>query len=220
MENSDIDQPLKHKNTLSSFLIPKSLQKAMIGDGYSSGDSGKDKTRTDYSKLTLSSDKNEHILNLWKKCWIKSYVASFIIRYFKKIHSRIIKYGTTTNLKYTHDEKIKYIVKRKSPYVLMQDNKFLMYWNIILIILLFYCAIILPYLICFIPPSKEMNIYDIVDLIVDVFFLFDIIINFISAYDDSETDLPVVGFKDIAKNYLTGFFFIDLLAVIPFQLMN
>ena len=46
------------------------------------------------------------------------------------------------------------------------------------------------------------------------------IINFISSYDHPETNLPVIGLKDIAVNYITGFFFIDLLAVIPFQLLN
>lgn len=45
-------------------------------------------------------------------------------------------------------------------------------------------------------------------------------INFISAYDDPETLIPVIGLKAIAKNYVSGFFIIDLLAVIPFHLLD
>lgn len=50
---------------------------------------------------------------------------------------------------------------------------------------------------------------------VDGLFLIDIFINFISAYEDPVTGLPVISLKKIAFNYLTGWFCLDLLAVMP-----
>ena len=43
----------------------------------------------------------------------------------------------------------------------------------------------------------------------------DIPINFITAYEDEYTTLPVVDLKSIANNYLKGWFFIDFLTVLP-----
>ena len=58
----------------------------------------------------------------------------------------------------------------------------------------------------------------IVNIVIDVFFLIDLILTFLTAYhtDDFETE---DDYKVIAYNYLTGWFLIDLLAIIPFQYM-
>jgi hypothetical protein len=66
------------------------------------------------------------------------------------------------------------------------------------------------------PMSGE----DILDACVDGLFLIDILINFISAYEDPATGLPVISLKKIAINYLTGWFFLDLLAVMPVQIIE
>ena len=55
---------------------------------------------------------------------------------------------------------------------------------------------------------------------VDGFFGIDILINFISAYEDPINGLPVVSLKRIAINYLTGWFIIDFIAVIPTQIIE
>jgi len=55
----------------------------------------------------------------------------------------------------------------------------------------------------------------IIDLAVDFFFLIDIFVNFISAFEDPTTGFPTVSLKDIAINYLTSWFFIDFIAVFP-----
>ena len=46
-------------------------------------------------------------------------------------------------------------------------------------------------------------------------FIMDIPINFITAYEDEYTTLPVVDLKSIANNYIEGWFFIDFLTVLP-----
>ena len=86
-----------------------------------------------------------------------------------------------------------------------------------MIVLLGYVAIWLPIAVCFGKPNISDTIKpgDVVDTIVDILFGIDICLNFISAYDDPITGLPVISLKKIAKNYVSGWFWIDLVSVIP-----
>ena len=90
-----------------------------------------------------------------------------------------------------------------------------------MIILLIYVVSYVPFAICFVESDpNEMSGAQIFDLCVDGFFLCDIIIQFISAYENPINGLPVVDLKKIAINYLKGWFLIDLVATIPVQLVE
>jgi len=54
---------------------------------------------------------------------------------------------------------------------------------------------------------------------IDVLFLVDILINFNTAYTSDAFDI-VDDRKQIAKEYLQGWFTIDVLAIIPFDLLT
>ena len=43
-----------------------------------------------------------------------------------------------------------------------------------------------------------MNFAELTEFMVDILFLVDIIVNFLSAYDDQTTNLPVIDLKRIA----------------------
>mgnify|MGYP000893548026 CR=1 FL=1 len=105
----------------------------------------------------------------------------------------------------------------------MPDNVFLKYWNILMIFLLIYVAIWVPYNIC-LTSNDDINkmsafryIMYIVDIIADILFFCDLIVNFISAYDDMETGLPEIKLKKIASNYVTGWFSLDFIAILPIE---
>ena len=57
-----------------------------------------------------------------------------------------------------------------------------------------------------------------IDLIVDITFLVDILINFCTTYVD-KNDKIVASRLKIATNYLRGWFIIDMLAAVPFDLL-
>ena len=114
------------------------------------------------------------------------------------------------------DNKIKYIESIKSPLVLMPNHPFLKVWSYLMLFLMLYVATFLPYSICFFKPSDTVDTIEIADSIIDFLFMIDICVNFISSYDDPDHHLPDVKLKLIAKNYITGFFFMDLIAIIPF----
>lgn len=54
----------------------------------------------------------------------------------------------------------------------------------------------------------------------DVFFVFDIVITFLTEYTDKVTNLEVSNLKAIAKNYLRTTLIADIVAGFPFQLME
>jgi len=63
---------------------------------------------------------------------------------------------------------------------------------------------------------EESDFSITLDYVVDLLFLLDILVVFNTAYYDEDVDL-VDDRKQIAKNYLKGWFTIDLLAIIPFD---
>ncbi|CAK5079661.1 unnamed protein product [Meloidogyne enterolobii] len=59
---------------------------------------------------------------------------------------------------------------------------------------------------------------EIIDLIVDIFFIIDIIINFRTTYVN-DNDEVVSDPGKIALHYFKGWFFIDAVAAVPFDLL-
>ena len=84
-------------------------------------------------------------------------------------------------------------------------------WNICLLVILIYTAIVLPLRISFIDDNIQWRISDI---IFDTYFMLDIVVNFFSAYED---DYGIIIYKreEIAINYLKTWFLIDLLSGFP-----
>jgi len=58
----------------------------------------------------------------------------------------------------------------------------------------------------------------IVELVVDIMFIIDIIINFRTTYVNSKEEV-ISNARKIAIHYLKGWFLIDLVAAIPFDLL-
>ena len=110
----------------------------------------------------------------------------------------------------------------------MPDSNALWMWMIILMLLLLWTAIYIPYRLAFLDEvSLAVFIHECV---CDSFFLLDIIINFFTAYSEKD-DTIVVDHKKIACRYLKSWFSIDLIArysiyiyiyiySLPFQIME
>jgi Ion transport protein len=80
-----------------------------------------------------------------------------------------------------------------------------------------YTATFLPIRTAFIDQDPK-GLFEL-ETIIDILFLLDVIINFCSAYIDKNTGFIEARFKNIARSYITSWFFFDLTACIPFQLM-
>ena len=148
--------------------------------------------------------------------------ASNIKRIFTKLHDRVVTFGTTKNINRTRQDIEKRILEQKPSIVLLPDHNFKRFWNVLMIFLLAYVATYVPYGICFTTndPNGPVTTMEIVDGIVDGLFFIDIIVNFVSAYEDPYTGLPIISLKKIAFNYITSWFGLDLLAVLPVQALE
>ena len=53
---------------------------------------------------------------------------------------------------------------------------------------------------------------------IDIFFFFELLINFNSAYTDENKEI-IDNRKMIAMRYLSGWFFIDLISILPLDII-
>ncbi|KAJ8512635.1 hypothetical protein OPV22_003069 [Ensete ventricosum] len=92
------------------------------------------------------------------------------------------------------------------------------WWQMFLIVLVFYSAWASPLELAF--PQVSSGSLLVVDLVVDVFFGVDIVVSFSVAYFNSSTYLLVDDRRKIAKRYLTRpWLVMDVASTIPFHII-
>ncbi|CAI2382508.1 unnamed protein product [Moneuplotes crassus] len=183
-------------------------------DSYSEAEEHK---HNDKAFLMMSEeDKQARVEELWGKCIRTATKGALIIDRFNFLKSRVYTFGGSKNTKYERYIKIK--DSQKVPFwCIMPTSPFKIIWNITIIFLLLWTAIVVPYQTAFIDETP-LGMF-IFSLFLDFLFILDLGINFISAVElpDDQVD---VRFKAIAMAYIKGWFFIDATACIPFQLVE
>ena len=120
------------------------------------------------------------------------------------------------NINTLQKEKIK---KGKLIFILDPRSVFKAVWNICIIFLLAWTGLISPYRISFFTDDEmnQLDIFHYMDSLIDIFFAVDIMVNFITAYEDRD-GITHYQIRKIAVNYITGFFLIDFISSFPFNL--
>ena len=95
--------------------------------------------------------------------------------------------------------------------ILVPDNMFKKCWDNLILLMLGYILIVSPYRISFNNNSSMLNFIDSTN---DYIFMLDLLINFISAYEDDQGKL-IYHRPMIIKSYFFGWFFIDFISSIP-----
>ena len=81
-----------------------------------------------------------------------------------------------------------------------------------------FISIVLPYRLAFYdedPSIAWMTTW----LIIDFLFLVDLILTFMTTFTDHFTNVEVTNHKRIAIKYLKGWFFVDFLSILPFEII-
>ena len=73
------------------------------------------------------------------------------------------------------------------------------------------------YYVAFTKPDDVILLYW--DNFVEINFWVDILLSFFCEFKDPETNLTERGLKQIALNYLSGWFIVDFVSVFPFNLI-
>ncbi|XP_043270708.1 potassium voltage-gated channel subfamily H member 8 isoform X3 [Venturia canescens] len=103
----------------------------------------------------------------------------------------------------------------RSQFILSHYGGFKSCWDWLILIATFYVAVVVPYNASFINTDRPTMVSDVV---VEGLFIFDIILNFRTTYVSRKGKLVIKG-KSIAINYVKTWFFVDLLAALPFDLL-
>ncbi|XP_068505523.1 potassium voltage-gated channel subfamily H member 6 isoform X2 [Syngnathus scovelli] len=113
-------------------------------------------------------------------------------------------------------------------WILLHYSPFKAFWDWIILLLVLYTAVFTPYSATFLLDEHgdvrqricgyTCNPLNVADLMVDVLFIVDIVINLRTTYVD-RNDEVVTQPSRIAKHYIKGWFPIDLFAAIPFDLL-
>ena len=93
-----------------------------------------------------------------------------------------------------------------------------MAWNLIILFLLLYTATLVPGRTVFRDDEtwESHKFLLSFDILVDLLYLMDLILNFFMAFEDRDKKLEI-RLKEIASNYLRSWFLPDLLSCVPFQ---
>ena len=101
-------------------------------------------------------------------------------------------------------------------WVIMPENAYKSIWNLLISYIIIYCSIFGPYQFAFI--NKENKTDKIIEILFEIIFTIDIILNFFSAFIDKEDNI-IKNHKKIIYNYLTGWFIIDVISALPFHFL-
>ncbi|XP_011877152.1 PREDICTED: potassium voltage-gated channel subfamily H member 8 [Vollenhovia emeryi] len=104
---------------------------------------------------------------------------------------------------------------KKSHFILSHYGGFKSCWDWLILIATFYVAIIVPYNASFINIDRPTMVSDVV---VEVLFIIDIVLNFRTTYVSRKGEV-VSNSRSIAVNYVKGWFFVDLVAALPFDFL-
>ena len=112
---------------------------------------------------------------------------------------------------------IAYRAEKERTQVLELDGSFTRNWQMIVMLLLLYTAIITPYELAYLDPRPDWILFW-VNRLVDVLFIIDIFINFNTCTQLSSGEVARTR-RTIRPAYLRSWFPIDLVSTIPYDLL-
>jgi hypothetical protein len=148
--------------------------------------------------------REKHIMYLWHRSFVKGRAGYRVLKWANDIRQKILRFGITGKKQIQDVESFMQI----QWWILLPNGPFKTAWNCLMVILLLYTATYMPYKTCFI--DQEDNPW--LDYSIDILFTMDIMVTFISA--DTEHDGTLIhNQKEIANNYIKGWFLFDFIAV-------
>lgn len=155
----------------------------------------------------------EKVQKLWKRCLAKTRGAVQIINTFGDLNRRIYLHGSTRKHEFIE---LKESIK-PCKIIIMPESKVKNTWNLIMMVLMLYTGIYIPYKTAFIDSSTQ-GVFNF-ELSIDCLFMFDVFVNFLSAYEDKDKNIEF-RLHYIAFAYIRSWFLFDVIACIPFQFLD
>ncbi|KAJ3292516.1 hypothetical protein HK104_005214 [Borealophlyctis nickersoniae] len=97
---------------------------------------------------------------------------------------------------------------------------FLKRWDLLSLVLLLFTASVTPFETAFVTGPTQIDVLFLINRAVDLVFLFDMFVQMRSPFRDAQTGKLIRKGRAIAIRYLKSWFLIDLVSIIPFELIN
>uniref|UniRef100_A0A8D0H0U8 Voltage-gated delayed rectifier potassium channel KCNH4 n=1 Tax=Sphenodon punctatus TaxID=8508 RepID=A0A8D0H0U8_SPHPU len=110
---------------------------------------------------------------------------------------------------------------QKSRFILLHYSVFKALWDWLILLATFYVAVTVPYNVCFTNTEDSLvaaRSTIVSDIAVEMLFILDIILNFRTTYV-SQSGQVVYDTRSICIHYAATWFFVDLIAALPFDLL-
>uniref|UniRef100_A0A665W371 Voltage-gated delayed rectifier potassium channel KCNH4 n=1 Tax=Echeneis naucrates TaxID=173247 RepID=A0A665W371_ECHNA len=114
---------------------------------------------------------------------------------------------------------------QKSRLILLHYGAFKAGWDWLILLATFYVAVTVPYNVCFTAVeiredggSAARNPPSVSDILVEILFIIDIVLNFRTTYVSTSGQV-VYDARSICIHYVTSWLFVDLIAALPFDLL-
>jgi len=149
-----------------------------------------------------------HMIEVAENC--SSEDSDLLDEFVDRLKSRQVTRGNSHKNDHKENTKPFMIIRHDSPGRVI--------WDILMMILLFYISLGLPYSLGFGQPQTLKDI----DGVLDFVFCFDILLNFRTSYVGSTdtTDTVILDGNKIALRYVKSWFFLDFFSSVPFDLLT
>ncbi|XP_038241469.1 potassium voltage-gated channel subfamily H member 4 [Dermochelys coriacea] len=110
---------------------------------------------------------------------------------------------------------------QKSRFILLHYSVFKALWDWLILLATFYVAVTVPYNVCFTSTEDSLATARstiVSDIAVEMLFILDIVLNFRTTYV-SQSGQVVYDTRSICIHYVATWFFVDLIAALPFDLL-
>ena len=105
----------------------------------------------------------------------------------------------------------------RKKYLLYPEDDFVDKWNSYITFVLIFTSLVAPARLAFV--QKDDILWFWINNLIDLMFFFDILIIFNSAVINEDDYSIIDDRKEVACHYVSGWFLIDLLSIIPFDLI-
>lgn len=106
----------------------------------------------------------------------------------------------------------------KKGCTILPNKRWKLLWDFWIVFLLLVVCLLVPYQLAFYP--NEDTLMQLVYYSIDFCFLIDMLFTFITAIHDPKTQMYITNKKIIAKSYLAFWFWIDLISIMPFDIIS
>ena len=103
--------------------------------------------------------------------------------------------------------------------VINPNGEFCKSWDLLMVTLLLFTAAVTPFEVAFLTSNGVDGLF-VINRMVDIGFIADMFVNFFLGYYDEVEATMIWNHKKIAKRYLSGWFSIDLVSILPFDTVS